>query len=202
MKTPLAPLSCILAGERLFALTDLLTNGNFDTGELAPWTVTNGTANVAAGGFSFFCNLAGTIEQPVTFPGESDFYLSLDIPATGSASPGQLVSLILTVEKGGVQILLEEILLEPQNFRADHIARNFKASAGSAIVRVFFSSGTIDNVRLTELVPQSFAGSYKGSAKITLTTSVTADSEEIRLSTNEKVVARIEPNGRFAIIHG
>ena len=176
---------------------NLLTNGNFETGELSPWTGQGIVSSEGAGdGFVCYVPEFNRVSQTaVTKPG-TRYYLAADAilfnagtinfsaePAAGGEPDGKVTA------SGGGGILVRKSV-------------TFTASSASTNVVLHFQGGSdptyFDNVVLYELSPSKLAGRYTGVASLT----VAVNDPNVANESIRKVTARITAEGRIVILDG
>jgi hypothetical protein len=213
MKPTSLALSAILLLTALTSSTraqNLLTNGDFETNVLTPWTpsgtVSLGSSLSGSGGGQFACFLgsagitqsSGTITQAVVTKTGSTYYLALDagsasgVPMTLSATPA-----VGNAAPDGTRQFTADTTVGPTR-----LSLIFTASTVSTAITIqastLFTSPSVDNIVLLELPANPHAGRYTG--LLTTDTGIAADSLDAHVAT--KVVARIKPTGQILIVQG
>lgn len=186
---------------------NLLVNGNFETGALAPWKGPGNVAPEGPGG-SFICYVleASGVEQTVATKPGVRYYLAADVfvttagtgtvsavPAAGGSSDGAFT--VTGPTPSGVRRRV--------TFTASTSSTNIVLQVGAPVPPTVVERGGsgpvfFDNVALYELSPSTLAGRYRGLAITTLTVSKPAATNK----TSRKVAARINREGRIVMLDG
>jgi hypothetical protein len=174
------------------AVTNLITNGDFASGQLTPWTAT-GSATITNG----VCALDNaSIKQTIATVVGTRYYLSASINVGFGA--GANVTISATPATGGPADGTRTI-----SYVYGKSAIIFTASSASTVITLagapppggFGGAPSVDDIRLAVLPPSRFAGRYIG----TFTTTLASTDPALRQATAKRVVARIGQDGRIVI---
>ena len=204
------PLVLVTAGLLGSSLAEnLLVNGDFETGALAPWTGPGNVAEGQAGAVGFVCYVLETtaVEQTVATKPGARYYLAADlylntngtgtvsaVRSAGGSSDGAFTVSGPTVSPG----LRKSVAFTASTSSTRIVLQVGAPSPLSAIERGGSGPVFFDNVVLYELSPSTLAGRYRGLVTSTLTVEKPAAVNR----TSRKVTARITREGRIVILDG
>lgn len=184
------------------AAQNLITNGDFETGQLSPWTGGAVSADPAGG---FFATTASTISQTVPTAAGTQYLFSGSIRLNGAAFIGTGSTMSATPSGGGAANGTRSVI-PPVGF-AGFVRASLLFTASSASTTLTFSfvpfpglsdSITIDNVTLFAVEPSKLAGRYTGS----IVTTLSLVTPELSNKSSRKVTARITEDNRIYILDG
>src|SRR5688572_26112131 len=167
---------------------NLLVNGDFETGQLAPWT--GGTVAADPDG-GFLCTSAGTLSQTVTTTAGTRYLVAADLLVTGPFGSSATITASKAVG-GGV----DGTRSIPFNTFTPFVVRGslvFTATSNSTIISFAgFNIGlpgnvTVDDAVMLEVEPTTLDGRYKGS----ITTTLSVATLELSNKSARKITARI-----------
>ena len=200
MKTTLLTLLAafgVLAGA---SAQNLIVNGDFETGQLTPWTGGTIAADPAGG---FFATTASTLSQTVPTTVGTKYLFSGMIRVNGSLLLS--INLIAGPAAGGASDGIRSVsstLFTTGFFRGSLV---FTASSASTKLSFLFSpfpgstdTITIDNAELIEVEPTKFAGRYAGGVVTTLSLT----DLELSNKSSRKITARITEDNLIYILDG
>jgi hypothetical protein len=201
----------VLRGATAFAAQELLQNGDFETGSLAPWTVASGSAAIvpnalAHDGGAVNCQLTATA---VNFtPGTASITQTVATNAgsrylvRGSAQNGGSNAVTITATPSGGGAALATFGFD---FTVQDNGAVFTATSASTVITASSSSfaGTshlnVDNISLMEIPASSpLAGKYTGVA----TSTVANETAKLSQKSTQAITARIGTDSGIVILQG
>jgi hypothetical protein len=192
MKAIALLITLTLFGMRANAIDNLIVNGDFATGTLAPWAPT-GTVSVTAG----LCLMNGVtnIDQTVTTKAGARYYLA---GGAGTASGVTSYSVRATPAAGGTADVALDFFSQANSLRRFSII--FTATTASTRISISVNEGDhvglVDNIVLHEIiVPSRFHGIYSGTVGIEL-----KGNEGARTKSVTTASAQIDEDGKIVLL--
>jgi len=198
-------LFCATSAIPALAAGNLVINGGFQTGTLAPWTST-GTVTVEQYGTDFAAKLGSgaasndaAITQTIATEAETRYYFSMQAQ---DVTPDKKYAVAIRVRftNGGVDF---KDISFPLFANSDYFSCVFVAPGSTTLqISTNINSTYIDEISVVTLPKSALVGSYQGTAKLSFTAGIQGFEETIAAKRTDRVVARIYDTGEFVMLRG
>ena len=182
---------------------NLVINGDFSTGTLAPWIIDGNATAENDGDGGFVCRMDASnapvnISQPIATQAATLYYVSLKATYAGQTSPF-MTRLDISLESNATPYASKFYALSPG--ASQHFGFTFTAT-GTSTLRIQTDGNItfIDDVSVIPLPVSPLAGKYRGTSKLHITAGLPGFETELLTKRTEPVSARVYPTGEFILI--
>jgi hypothetical protein len=178
---------------------NLLVNGDFEAGQLAPWSGGELRSNPSGGVLARIGDpmIGDTIAQTVTTVPGKRYLLSAELRHENEFGVEVVMSAQTPAGNFDARRGVGVVGMAPQRFNVPFTASSTSAFI-SFVVTVPFDPILIDNVSLIAVAPSAADGSYAG----TIVTKLAVTDPAMHMKSSRKVTARINDDGEIILLDG
>jgi len=196
-------LLCATHAASTLAAGNLVINGGFQTGTLAPW-ISTGAVTVEQHGTDFAAKLGNSAElndasitQTIATEAETRYYFSMRVQ---DVTPDKKYAVAIRVRFGNGGVDYKDISF-PLFANLDYFSCVFVAPGSTTLqISTNINATSIDDISVVPLPPSALAGSYQGPAKLSFVAGILGFEETISAKRTDRVVARVYDTGEFVML--